>query len=272
MALDALHAFVDRLASMPGLRQLRERRWDSHFINNKGLNLFRGVYRSYQEALDAIPASQRDGYDSDAAASLYTEWLDVFDYDYPAMFWIQRALLDGMRHVLDLGGNLGIKYYAFRKHCVFPADLRWTVVDVPAVVRRGRDFALQRGDAEHLTFAEHLPTDPAYQVLFASGSLQYLPRSLPEMLSDAAGKPKWIVVNITPLHPRHTYFTVNSFGPGFCAYRVQERNAFLRDVEASGYTVRNEWKNVGKVLDLPFDPGYGLDHYSGVCFERTGPS
>lgn len=269
MALDSLHTLVDRLARSPGVRQLRSRRFDFQFANNKGLNLFRGVYRSFEEALEAIPESQRAGYDSDQAAELYTGWLDVFDYDYPAMFWLQRAMLDGSRHIFDLGGNIGIKYYAYSRHCLFPEDLQWTVCDVPAVVRKGREVARERGVGTQLTFVDTAKAPGRSDILFASGSLQYLPNSLSELLADFTDRPKWIIINITPLHPVHGYFTVNSFGPGFCAYRVQQRDAFIAAVRHAGYITRAEWRNAGKLLELPFDPGYGLDYYSGICFQRS---
>lgn len=271
MALDSLHMLVDRLAGSPGIRDLRKRRFDAHFANNKGLNLFRGVYRSFEEAAEAIPQSQRAGYDSEQAAELYTDWVDVFDYDYPAMFWLQRTLLEGMRHIFDLGGNVGIKYYAYRKHCLFPEGLRWTVCDLPAVTRKGRELAKARGAEIQLSFVESPQAMAGCDVLFASGSLQYLPQSLPELLAGLAELPRWIVINITPLHSVHDYFTVNSFGPGFSAYRVQRRDSFADSIRRAGYITRAEWKNPGKVLDLPFEPGYGVDHYSGMCFERSTP-
>ena len=268
MALDSLHHIVDRLSLAPGVRKLRKRRFDAYFTNNKGLNLFRGVYGSYEEALAAIPPAQRRGYDSDEAAELYTEWLDIFDYDYPAMFWLQRAMLDGARTIFDVGGNIGIKYYAYRRHCAFPDNLRWTVADVPAVVRKGRALA-QAQAADKLAFSESTNEMSGCDVLFASGSLQYLPRTLPELLQEASYRPPWIILNITPLHPVHTFYTVNSFGPGYCAYRVQQRDAFLESVRAAGYHVRAEWKNPGKVLELPFEHGYGLHHYSGLCLQLS---
>jgi len=265
MPLDALHGLVDRLARAPGIRQMRQHRWEAYFRRNPGLNLFQGIYPSYEDARSAIPPSARAGYDTDAAAALYADWFDVFDYDYPAMFWVQRALIDGARHIVDLGGHIGIKYYAFSRHCRFPDDLHWEVVDVPAVIQRGRSIAAERTDAPHLNFSNGLPQSLVYDVLFASGSLQYLPESLSQLLQGRY-TPSWIIVNTMPLHPRHSYFTVNSFGPGFAAYRVERRNDFVQAVENLGYRLLAEWRNIGKTLDLPFNRGYGLDHYTGMTF------
>lgn len=269
MAFDVLHTAVERLSMAPGLRHIRESRFDRVFVSNPGLNLFRGVYASFDEALASIPVQRRQGYDCDEAATLYENWLDVFDYDYPALFWVQRSIAQGMRSVCDLGGNIGFKYLAFHKLADFPADLRWTVIDLPAIVARGRTFAQEHGVSHALCFTDDANAADGHELLFASGSLQYLPRSLPEILLSSSAKPKRIVVNITPIHPSRGFFTINSFGPGFAPYRVQQRGEFIDGIERAGYRLADEWKNLKKSLDMPFDKELCIDHYSGFCFERV---
>lgn len=267
MALDALHAVVDRLADAPGIRHLRQTRFDRHFYANAGQNLFRGVYPTFAEAEAAVPANQNSGYDSEDAASLYLSWLDVFDYDYPALFWIQRSFADGMRTVFDLGGNIGIKYYAYAKLAQFPEDLVWTVGDLPAVVEKGRSFAREQGAPAQLHFADHALAIDQAELLFASGSLQYLPTPLPEILNALQHRPRRVIVNITPVHASTEFYTVNSFGAGFSAYRIVRRDSFLTAMGSCGYRLRDDWKNVGKGLELPFRKELRVPHYSGFCFD-----
>lgn len=61
--------------------------------------------------------------------------------DYPLLHWLSRLFFempDGVRTgVFDLGGHVRIVYYAFRKCLDYPAQLRWTVHDVPNVIEAG---------------------------------------------------------------------------------------------------------------------------------------
>ncbi len=34
-------------------------------------------------------------------------------------------------------------------------------------------------------------------------------------------KPKRIVINTTPIHEQHDFFTLNNIGTAYCGYRVQ---------------------------------------------------
>ena len=191
----------------------------------------------------------------------------IDEYDYPALFWIAQSLAEGHRSVADLGGSVGIKFFAFGKLTALPAELIWRVIEVPAAAARGRTFALERGVSHALEFA----TDPAsadgMDVVFASGSLQYLPRTLAELLAAWQRKPRRIIVNTTPIHPSRSFFTVNSIGTAYCPYRVQSHEEFVGSVTAHGFVLRDQWLNRGKAMALPFEPGHGVDHYSGFCFD-----
>jgi putative methyltransferase (TIGR04325 family) len=165
------------------------------------------------------------------------------------------------------GGSVGIKYFAFGKFLRLPPDMTWRVIEVPAVVRRGRDFAIERGVAQALQFDDDPAAVDGLDILFASGSLQYLPRTLPEILAGLAKKPRRIIVNTTPMHPLRNYFTLNSVGTAFCPYRVQHAETFVHSVSALGYRLRDEWRNVGKRMEIPFHPEESLGDYSGFCFD-----
>ena len=105
--------------------------------------------------------------------------------------------------------------------------------------------------------------------MLVSGTLQYLPQTLGQMLAACRRKPRRIVVNTTPIHETRSYFTLNSIGTAFCAYRVQSRAEFVDGVTAQGYALRHEWRNIGKPLRLPFEPGHGLSDYAGFCFDAA---
>lgn len=260
------HGLAAKLERLPGVRQWRERGHLRTFIDNREENLFLGVYDSFEDAAAHAPKAKPTGYDNEGSAHIAYGNRVMF-YDYPAMLWLSRSIQTGSRSIFDLGGHVGIKYYAFRKPLGLPADVRWTVCDVPAVVEEGR-LQAQTQDPEHrLSFVDDYHAMSGYDVLFASGSLQYLPRRLCDMLGELAAKPKRIILNITAVHPETSYYTLNSIGTAFCPYRVQAHGQLVKEITACGYTRRDSWENIGKVLKLPMHPELELDYYSGYCFD-----
>ena len=264
---DRMHRAVDALRDAPGLWHLRRAAADRHFARNQRSNLFRGVFDTAEAALASAPPTLPLSYDNAGSAELYLQRLHVDDHDYPSMFWLQRSFDEGLRTLADVGGSIGIKYFAFSEFMPFPADLRWRVIDMPAVAARGREFAASRGGAPGLEFSSELGDIDGVDVVLASGALQYLPRTLAEMLADCRRKPRRIVVNTTPIHDSRSFFTLNSIGTAFCAYRVQARATFVDGIVAQGYVLRHQWRNIGKPMRLPFEPGHGLSDYSGFCFD-----
>lgn len=264
--LRGMHHTIDRLGELPLWRASRQRAFDRLFESAAGVHLFRGVFPSFEAAAESAPTPKPLGYDNDESSSLYLQRLKPDAYDHPAMFWLATSMHQGMRSVVDIGGSVGIKYYAFRDLIDYPQDLRWRVVEVPAAVRLGREFSADK-NTHHLTFTEDLASSDGSEVLFASGSLQYLPQSLPDLLATLAVKPRRIVVNTTPIHATQSFFTLNSIGSAYCPYRVQSLESFVEGVRQCGYRLRDQWQNIGKALDLPFNSEFSVPHYSGFCFD-----
>jgi putative methyltransferase (TIGR04325 family) len=256
------------MSHLPGIRQMQQRAYLHRFAENTDENLFMGVFDSFADAAQHAPPTRPIGYDNPESAQLYGP--KVCDYDYPAMFWLDRSLAEGMRSVFDLGGHVGIKYYAFRRPMAFPANLRWVVCDVPAVVARGREIAAARPPGERPSFTTNLLDASGFDVLYASGSLQYLPPHIDTLLSELKPPPRRLILNITAVHPTRTYITLNSIGTAFCPYRVQAYDELIEEVRRVGYIQRDAWENLGKRLVLPFAPNLSLDHYTGFCFD-AGP-
>jgi putative methyltransferase (TIGR04325 family) len=263
-----LHDLVDAFGMAPGVRQYRERAANRRFEHNvHGRNLFRGVFSSFEAAAASAPQGVALGYDNEEAASMYLKRLSPDEHDYPAMFWLEKSFGEGLRSVVDLGGSIGIKYYAFERHLGFPPGLSWTVCDVPAAARKGREFAIQRGAGPALRFTDQFADLSGTDVLYASGVVQYLPQPLAQILSTLPAKPRRLVINTAAIHPTKDFCTLNSIGTAFCPYRVQSVDAFFSGITAQGYRLRDQWINPGKVLALDFNPGYGLQNYMGFCFD-----
>ena len=242
---------------------------EQRFRENASANLFLGVFETFEAAAASAPATRPLGYDNPESAALYLKRLRIDDYDYPALFWLARSLAEGLRGVADIGGSVGIKYFAFGKFLGLPPEMVWRVIEVPAVVQRGRAFAGERGVAGSLQFDDDVRAIDGLDILFASGSLQYLPLTLAQILAGLENKPRRIIVNTTPMHPKRNYFTLNSVGTAFCPYRVQHSETFIHSVSELGYRLRDEWRNVGKRMEIPFHPEESLDDYAGFCFDRV---
>ncbi|MDO4905283.1 MAG: TIGR04325 family methyltransferase [Lautropia sp.] len=238
------------------------------FVNARAAHLFQGVFGSFAEAVASAPDTAPISYDNPVSAKMYLDRLFIDDYDYPALFWIGKSLHEGMRTVADVGGAVGIKYFAFQDCLDYPEDLIWTVIDMPAVVEEGRRFSASKRGAHRLRFSDRIEAADGADVFYASGALQYLEQSLPEILAGCHQRPRRLVINTTPIHDRFAFFTLNSIGTAYCGYRVEARDSFIAGVEAQGYRLRDQWKNVGKRMQIIGRPAHSLDSYSGFCFDR----
>jgi len=261
---------VNRIGNLPGIHQWRRARFDDAFVAGKAIGCCRGIFDSPDEAARAAPRTRPLGYDHADAAAMYHDRLDrVYPSDYPMMLWLQRALDDGVRKVLDLGGHIGIAYYAYQRMVPFPADLSWRVHDVPAVMEAGRREALARDPAGRLSFVDCFESVADIDLLFTAGCLQYLEDSLAQRIAALPRRPRWILVNLLPLHDRHEYWTVQSIGTAFCPYRIQYTETFFSDLERLGYHVEDHWENLEKECWVAFEPEHSLDHYHGAALRLT---
>lgn len=246
----------------------RQAAYQRRFLANREANLFMGSFPSFAAAEAGAPASHAVGYDhAEAAQALYSHQVH-FD-DYPALFWIGRSLDEGLRSVFDLGGHVGIKYYAFRRLLNYPADLRWTVCDVPHVAQAGRELAAQRDSTPPLSFCTEAQDASGCDLLYASGSLQYLATTLRELLAALPAPPRRIVLNTTAVHPERTLYTLNSIGVAVCPYRIQHHSQLLDQLTDAGYRRRDSWRNEGKPIAVPFVTGGDQPYYAGGCFDRA---
>ena len=248
---------------------IHERMARRTFLANRCNNLFLGVYDTWGEADLAARSFGLTGYDNSASAHLYDNRVRMDPHDYPSLYWLTRSLHEGMTGIFDVGGAIGIKFYAFREPLNAWSDLVWRVQDVPAMVANGRELARRRGDCAQLQFTEDFRDGDGMDVLFASGSLQYLPQTLGDLLGDFTRRPRRIVINTTPVHSQKDFFTVNSIGTAFCPYRVQTQASLVRGLTRLGYRLRESWTNPDKQMSIPLHPDLSLRNYSGYCLDRT---
>jgi len=272
--LERAHALIDRVADLPPLRALRRRRAEAAFACNVDANLFRGVYPSFDAAQASAPGTRPLGYDHAAAANMYLERTKRIDpSDYPVIFWLQKLFAQGCSEVFDLGGHIGIGYYAYQRYLDYPEGLRWTVSDVPAVMARGAEIARERDPAGRLRFDGDFSAAQRADVLLALGVLQYLPDTLAQRLAALADPPRHVIVNLTPLHlldnGGRDYFTLQSIGTAFCPYRIAAYGQFLAGYTRLGYQIVDRWQNPDKRCRIALEPAHSVDGYHGFYLRRA---
>ncbi|MBL8289988.1 MAG: methyltransferase, TIGR04325 family [Rubrivivax sp.] len=268
--MNGVHIDPEAWAGWPLIGGMVRRRAREAFLANRHRNLFFGLHDTWEAAAAAAAALGPAGYDNEASSRLYESRVRMDPHDYPSLHWLYRSLDEGLSGVFDVGGATGIKFLAFRDALKRFADLRWRVQDVPAMVEHGRRLAEQRGDHDRLEFTTSFGDADGFDILFASGVLQYLPATLAELLGGWRRLPRRIIINTAAVHPQHDFFTVNSIGTAFCPYRVQTQAALVRGLSKLGYRVRETWINPDKPLHIPFHPGHSLQHYSGFCLDLAG--
>ncbi|WP_167284919.1 methyltransferase, TIGR04325 family [Marilutibacter alkalisoli] len=237
-------------------------------------NIYLGVYDQYEEALAAARAltSERlpPTYDVEAAGGLYLSQLRrLRTCDYAALFWLEQAIAGGTRRVFDLGGHIGLAYYAFDRYLGLPDDLDWCVLDVPQVMEAGRHHAREHDPKQRLRFATGPADADGCDFLLSTGALQYLDYSLPDLLAGLASPPAHVLFNLSPMHPQRSFFTLQNLGIAICPYRVMGIAELTARMQALGYEVRDRWELPERHVRIPFAPEYAIDRYYGFYFQRV---
>jgi len=88
-----------------------------------------------------------------------------------------------------------------------------------------------------------------------------------QRISSLRRRPRWLLVNLLPLHERSAYWTVQSIGTAFCPYRIQRSQEFFTELERLGYQVEDKWENLEKKCWIAFEPDYSLDRYYGAALK-----
>ncbi|SFS13060.1 putative methyltransferase, LIC12133 family [Dyella sp. OK004] len=266
-----MRAVREHVSTLPGVRHYLNASYRRRFFAHTSLthNMYRGVYPSFAEALSSVPTSRASGYDNPPSAELYRERTRrVYLNDYPIMLWLSTFFESGSTSVFDLGGHIGIAYYAYQRYVRYPAALRWLVHDVPAVTVAGRAWAESNDEQHRLHFTDRSEEASGADILFAAGSLQYLDYTLADFLSKLPRAPRHLLLNSVPIHMSASYFTVQNMGTACCPYRITAEREFIHSLKTLGYGLKDRWENQQRSCLIPFHPDHSLDRYFGFCFSR----
>jgi putative methyltransferase (TIGR04325 family) len=254
---------------VPGVQRIRRWQYEQRFTSARGYAAYRGVFSSFEEARASAPAGQPLGFDVEGFEKKYADRPHrIFSYDYRMLFWMQRLLTENSV-VFDWGGHLGVHYYGYSKHLIYPPGLRWIVCEVPRIVTAGTEQARVRGETRlrYTTFPQE--ADGAH-LLIAGGSLQYIETpTLPALLRSLARPPAHLLLDRIPLYRGDDFVTLQNAGVGFTPLRVWNRDAFIDELRALGYELVDEWDVPERALRVPTYPEQSFDSFSGVYLVRT---
>lgn len=258
-------SMLDQVFELPLLRQMRERRYTRRFASARAAGCYLGKHASHRAAAGAAPSQLPIGYDNPDAGRMYVERLSrVYPADYPMLFWLNRLLPDTSR-VFDLGGHVGIAWYAYQQFLRYPTGLRWTVYDMPAVIAEGARLASERG-ARTLDFTPRIDDGDGADVLIAAGSLQYMEEQLNDVLMRWSSRPRHLLINKTPTHESEEYYTLQNIGASYCPYRIAHVDRLPAALGAMGYEQVDRWECAELHCTVPFAPGANPITYRGWYF------
>jgi putative methyltransferase (TIGR04325 family) len=262
---------LNRLKQWGPVQAVRRRRYRSFFESAAGFGAHWGVFPSFAEARLAAPDSA--GFNQERFASKYDDRLQrIFPYDYPVLLHLQKAFAtDNACGVLDIGGHVGVHYYAYRGRIPFPSNLTWQVVEVEAVAAAGRDRCRRLGikNLEFTTSLGDFGTIPR-DVVLSAGALHYLEGPLLwDLIAGGQSKPKHIILNKLPLYDCDDFVSLQHIETGFAAHHVWNRSKFIARFVDLGYTLVDEWSVPERQLTM-FDDGRSFGPYSGLylCAEQ----
>ncbi|MEJ2393262.1 MAG: methyltransferase, TIGR04325 family [Candidatus Thiodiazotropha sp.] len=257
------------IKALPPVNAYLKHAYKKHFLTARRCNLFFGVYPDMQTASLQAPSGTHLGYDNQDAANMYDERTErVYSTDYSVLFWLSQ-LSSSTNKIFEIGGHIGVSFYAYQKILPSIEDMQWRILDVPAVTERGKKIAAAKGETR-LTFTTRYEDSDTADLLLAIGSLQYIDTPLSDLIGSMAGVPDHIILNMLPVNNIETYYTVQNIGTAYCPYKIINREELINDLATLGYRLVDEWINPEKHCWIGYsDNRYSLDHYCGFYFSRV---
>ena len=253
------------------VRALRRERYRRYFESPKGFAMHSGVFRTFEEAIAAAPSSA--GFNQARSASDYADRLDrLFAYDYPVLLWLQRIFRESTSlRLLDIGGNIGVHYFAYKKYIDFPSQLKWRVAEVEEVAKAGRARAQEMGcaDLEFTTSFEDLDSLTT-DIILSAGALHYIGRPLLwDVIARAKSRPRHIILNKLPIYQGEDFVSLQNIGAGYSPLYVWNRQSFIARFEPLGYQIVDDWSVPERQFGLFDDPVRSFGAFSGLYLRQT---
>lgn len=179
-----------------------------------------------------------------------SSFMQIHLFDYPVILNL-LMVRDRVKSLIDFGGHIGVKYYAYKRLIPNIDDLIWKVVDVPFCVERGRMEASRRG-ATNLSFSSSMLEAGESDVLLISGALQYVMTSIGDLLDSMASFPRLIIINKLPVHFGPDCFTIENFGKAKIPYRIFNKTGFDQNLLSKDFIKIDAWTIPSREISIPF--------------------
>ena len=233
----------------------------------------RGIFRTFEAASASAPRNAKVGYSQQEVRrhknpALLTARRNLGEFqprDYPILIWLAHAFRQS-NTLFDLGGNVGLEYYAYSRFMRYPEGLKWTVCEIDEICEVGQKLA-RENKAIGLQFTNDFQHADGAEILLSCGAIQYLQKDLSEMIASLPLAPRHVLVNRVPLGDVPTFFTIQNIGYAFCAYKIQNREDFINSLTLLGYKLIDQWRDA-RYCHIPFHPGLTVKGYSGFYFRR----
>lgn len=265
-AIQAARRFING----PLIRPARLRWEEEAFLSPRAVAGYFGVYDSFAQARQHLP--QSPGFNLGALAHEYVDVRTkrVFEYDYPVMRWLEQAFRSGATSVLDIGGSVGVHYYAYSRYLEMPAALTWEIVELPAIAAIGMDLCAQQ-HASALRFTTDLYEAigaRSHDVWISAGAIQYFEDAHPASLLDlSAPRPRHVLLNKLPLYGGEDFVTTQNLGEGsFSPLHVYNEERFIQSIEGLGYTLTDSWDVHDRAMHIPGYPERSFHWFKGLYF------
>lgn len=272
--IGVMKSSVSAIKNSPPVLNLRELKYESKFQHNRDLNLFKGIFKDFESANIEAKKYPIAGYNNQDPALMYKDMCKkIFPEDYPTLFWLSRFIQSKqVKSIIDFGGHIGIKRYAFDTYLPELNQMKWNVFDLPKVIEEAREFN-QNYDPENklnMGFVDHtegLSTD----LFLALGSFQYIPKEVNDILLALNELPPYLLVRV-PLTKKETFVTLNHIGTTICPYIIRNEAIFEQEILDSGYEIVDKWVSPNKKCEIPFYEDYSVHGYTGYVFKLKSAS
>jgi putative methyltransferase (TIGR04325 family) len=188
--------------------------------------------------------------------------------DYAALFHIQ-SVFSHIRNVFDLGGSVGNLFYCYSQYLHMPGDFAWTVCDLVETNKLGRQLAHSRNE-QRLRFTDQPADADGTDLLIISGALQYFEEPLSELLARFVFKPRYVLINRSPLVDFPALATIQDGGTYRLVCMLHNRTELIRGLESLGYELQDSWEIHNRSLIIPCYPDQSARSYSGLFFWLKG--
>lgn len=226
---------------------------------------YRRSFPTLGEAMRAVKPFEKGGHENPANVAWHLDRAPG-PTDYAAFYYL-RDRMPYVQRIFDLGGNVGNLYYCYKDYLPLRDDVIWTVYDLPENVSRGRTLAGER-NAKHLEFADDFREADGVDLFIASGSLHYFDQPLPELLQGLARRPKYVLINRTPLTDGEDFAVIQDVGHIRVACMLYNRSKLIADFKRLGYAVHGEWRAPEYGIPVLDRPSSSVGAYTGLWLEQ----